>query len=51
MRLKHLQPGIHLPHAGKHRPGSTDASSTELTAAVDGCRARAHLLVKGEWRK
>lgn len=56
MRLKHLQPGIHLPHAGKHRPGSTDASSAELTAAVDGCRAGAHLLMKGNggnegWRR
>lgn len=42
MRLKHLQPGIRLPHTSKHHPGST-----EETAAVDGCQTRAHLLIKG----
>lgn len=47
MRLKHLQPGIHLPHTSKHHPDSIDISLAEETAAVDGCRTGAHLVTKG----
>lgn len=47
MRLKHLQPGIHLPHTSKHQPDSIDVSFAEETAVVDGCQTRAHLVTKG----
>lgn len=47
MRLKHLQSGIHLPHTSKHHPDSIDVSLAEETAAVDGCRTRALLVIKG----
>lgn len=43
MRFKNFQPCIHLPHTSKHHPDSIEAS----LAAVDGCRTRAHLVIKG----
>lgn len=47
MRLKHLQPGIHLHRISKHHAVTTDASLAEETTAVDGCRTHGHLIIKG----
>lgn len=46
MRLKHLQPGIHLPHTSKHQPDSIDVHWAEETVAVDGCRTAARLVLE-----
>lgn len=52
MRLKHLEPGIYLPHTSKHHQDAVDIYWTEgKTAGVDGFYYVRWCLIIGRWRK
>lgn len=52
MRLKHLEPGIYLPHTSKHQRDATDIYWAEgKTARVDGFYYVRWCLITGGWRE